>query len=169
METVILDLLRDCRPASELGRIELGDSELRQIVESARLAPSANNVQPWRFNAFRDPLLIAEAARAVGLEGLADAGALIATQAREGLIRNRWKQQPFAMIDVPIACLHILLAATQRNLGTRLVLDFDKPQVKKLLSLDKQPLLALIFIGRPLALLDEAQVDCDRVLHVESF
>lgn len=62
------------------------DDHVRQIIEAARLAPSACNMQPWRFAVVRDP----ELRRRVVADGsLNAAGAhlrqhLFETRARSG-------------------------------------------------------------------------------------
>jgi len=170
MSPNVLGLLRDYRPAARIERKELSDAQLDELFELARLAPSANNVQPWRFSALRDATLISRAAVALGLDGLADAGAVIAAQAQEGLFSNRWKQQPFAMIDAPIACLHLLLGCQERGLAARLLLDFDRAKLSSLLGLDKRlPLVALIFAGRGIEFLERAAIDPATLIVKEKF
>ena len=148
MSGVIDRLLGDYLAAASFRAAAVTEETILHLVEQARLAPSANNTQPWRFHVYRSPERITAIAERIGLPGLGTAGAMLAVTAKEGLFTNRWKQQPFAMIDVPIACLHVLLAAQARGVGSRLVLSFDRKKAAASLSLPKgEPLVALIFLG----------------------
>ena len=46
---------------------------------------------------------------------------LIAAAADEAMLSNRFREQPFMMIDVPIALSHIVLQAWTMGLATRIV------------------------------------------------
>ena len=170
MSGVIDKLLDDYRPAASFRPGEVPEKTILHLIEQARLAPSANNVQPWRFNVYRKPEPIAAVAERIGLPALGPAGALLAVAAKEGLFTNRWKQQPFAMIDVPIACLHVLLAAQAEGLGSRLLLSFDRKQVAAFLALPKgEPLVALIFLGEAETFAERGTVRRDEIARDESF
>lgn len=44
------------------------DEDIRKIVDAGRLAPSANNTQPWSFLVIRDKAVLADMAEAVRLQ-----------------------------------------------------------------------------------------------------
>jgi nitroreductase len=146
--SVVGALLADYRPAASLRPGAIDGPTLDAVLECARLAPSANNSQPWRFNVVRDARTIGGVAERIAIPGLGGAGLLLAVSAKESLISNRWKQQPFMMIDVPIACLHLVLAAQERGIASRIVLSFDRKGVAAALAIPRgEPLVALVFLG----------------------
>jgi nitroreductase len=163
-------LLADSRPAASLRQGSIDEPTLRALLENARLAPSANNVQPWRFNVVRAGEAIAAIASRIELPALGGAGVLLAVSGKERLLSNRWKQQPFTMIDVPIACLHLLLAARERGIGSRLVLSFDRKGVAAALAIPKgESLVALIFLGEAVAYDARATVRREDVVRVDRY
>lgn len=157
---VMLSLLESYRPAASFTTGELSEKTIYHLIEQARLAPSANNVQPWRFIIHRQAKTIAAVAEAINSPKLSEAAVLLMVTAKEGFFSNRWKQQPFALIDVPIACSHILLAAHDRNIGSRVIYDFPQKAVLNLIELEKKSLLvALLFLGQADEYEEAADID----------
>ena len=102
--------------------------KLLACLEAARLAPSAENVQPWRFLVIDDPGL-KERFAAAAFTGIysfsrfaAKAPALVLLLARPDLLANRIGKQiqdiSFYLIDVGIAGEHFALQAEELGLGT---------------------------------------------------
>jgi nitroreductase len=135
-------------------------------LEAARLAPSAENVQPWRFlvvdeSSLRDRL--AEEAFS-GIHSLSRfarrAPVLIIILARLDLIANRLGRQiqgiSFYLIDIGIAGEHLVLQAEELGLGTCWIGWFNARRVRKLLEIPRRykivSMLALGYAeGRPSA------------------
>lgn len=128
----------------------VGDDLLLAMLQTARLAPSANNKQIWWFSLLRDAALIEAAARRAGLAEGAAAPVLIAAQAAPGWIKRLHKEQPFFMIDVPIAMSHLSLAAREKDLAIEWVFPPEERGYQDLLGLERgKRLVALGFCGRP--------------------
>ncbi|TRO50072.1 nitroreductase, partial [Candidatus Bathyarchaeota archaeon] len=53
----IFDAIKTRRSVRKYKPEPVLDEHLKQILEAARLAPSAGNKQPWRFVVVRDPEL----------------------------------------------------------------------------------------------------------------
>jgi len=170
MSAIIHDLLADYSPVASFEPGSISQEDILHIIELSHLAPSSNNVQPWRFFTYRNPETIAEVAASCGHDELKHASALMAVSAKEGLFKNRYKQQPFIMIDVPIACLHVLLAAHTKGLGSRIIYSMDRRALVKELALPRgQYLVALVFLGKARSRLHRGSIQRSELLHHESF
>ena len=103
------------------------EAHLMQILEAARLAPSACNQQPWRFAVVRD----AEVRRRVVEEGFLpgarmtwalDAPVHVVLGMERSFVSHRLAPQisgvDYPWVDIGIAGEHLVLAATELGLGT---------------------------------------------------
>lgn len=109
---------------------------LERILEAARLAPSACNIQPWHFYVVRDAALRRElfppgrqtwaAAAPVVLVACADPGA--------AWVRS-FDGKNHADIDLGIVMEHIVLAAAAEGLGACWICAFDPALFRRALQL----------------------------------
>jgi len=116
-------------------------------LEAARLAPSAQNSQPWRFLVIDDPELKRRFSQEVfsGLYSMskfaARAPALILICARPdfkaGLIGKQLQGVPFHFIDIGIAGEHIVLQAQELGLGTCWIGWFNIRRTRKFFGLPR--------------------------------
>ncbi len=131
------------------------DKKLMQILESARLAPSANNKQEWRFVVVKD-LETRKKLRAVSKDQkfVEEAPVVIACCAKtDGHIMTCG--QACYPIDVAIAIDHMTLAAVELGLGTCWVGAFFEDKVKEILDIPKDVrIVELLTIGYPKASLN---------------
>ncbi len=142
------------------------DEELAAIIEAARLAPSSNNTQPWRFVAIRDSEKIEAVARAgaallpINKGWLSKAPCIIICCAEpskvfHGIV-NPMLSIDLATIDVAIAVEHIVLAAAEIGLGTCWIGWFDEKKIRKVVDLPaKWKVIALLAVGWPERPLEE--------------
>ncbi len=124
--------------------------KLETLIEAARLAPSAKNVQDWRFVIITDPakrkaLQTAAAGQLfVGQAPIVLAACSISTQ------RMSLCAQPYAAINVAIALEHIALAATSLGLATCWVGAFKPQPVRKILHIPTHvTVVELMTVGYP--------------------
>ena len=122
---------------------------LEKILEAARLAPSANNREPWHFIAVTD------------------------AEKRKALSKGRWAkfltQTPLVIvacgdkkaspdwyaIDVALAVENMVLTATNEGLGTCVVGSFNEKDVKMLLKIPEDfEVLVMLAVGYPLEKVD---------------
>ena len=127
-------------------------------IEAARLAPSADNVQPWRFLIIDDPELKAKFAQEV-FSGIyfiskfaAKAPVLIMILARLDIIANRIGKQiqniHFYLIDIGIAGEHIVLQAEELGLGSCWIGWFNIRKARKFLKIPrKYKIVSLMAMG----------------------
>ena len=127
-------------------------------IEAARLAPSADNVQPWRFLIIDDPELKEQFASEV-FSGIyfiskfaAKAPVLILILARLDIIANRIGKQiqniHFYLIDIGIAGEHIVLQAEELGLGTCWIGWFNPRKTRKFFNIPrKYKIVSLMAMG----------------------
>jgi nitroreductase len=127
-------------------------------IEAARLAPSADNVQPWRFLIIDDPELKAKFAQEV-FSGIyfiskfaAKAPVLIMILGRLDIIANRIGKQiqdiHFYLIDIGIAGEHIVLQAEELGLGSCWIGWFNIRKARKFLKIPrKYKIVSLMAMG----------------------
>jgi nitroreductase len=127
----------------------LPDHILRKLLDAARLAPSACNIQPWHFIVVRDPAVRARLFPAERQAWIAHAPVSIVACSRPGQAWVRGLDgKNHADIDLAIAMEHLVLAATAEHLGTCWICSFDPAEVRAALDLpdDLEP-VALTPLG----------------------
>ena len=136
-----------CRNYSEKA---IEKEKIEQVLEAARLAPSAKNLQDWRFVIVTDKDKKRKLAEAANNQSfLEKAGAiLIACTVSDYIMRCG---QPAGIIDVAIALEHICLQATELGLATCWIGSFYPDKVKDLVGIpDDIDIVELLAIGYPL-------------------
>ncbi len=138
----LLDAIFKRRSIRRYKRQPIPDDVLKNILEAGRLAPSANNLQPWHFIVVTDQKL------------------------KEGLIRGTWnrfikdapvvivgcgdKRDEWSTVDVAIALENMVIAAAAQEIGSCWIGDFDEGKVRKLLNIPNNlKVVAMITLGYP--------------------
>ncbi len=123
---------------------------LDRIIDASRRAPSARNLQEWRFVVVTDVetrSLIMKAAGGQSFVG--QAPAVIACCAETDGRVMKCGQQTYP-IDVAIAIDHMVLAAWELGIGSCWVGHFDEAQVKGILDIPEAiRVVQLLPIGYP--------------------
>ena len=152
----------------DVGR-EVAEELVEELLRCACQAPSAGNVQPWRFVVVRDAGLKERlAAAALGQSFVAAAPVVIvvcADLAVHAFAYGRRGVELYAVQDTAAATENLLLCATALGLGACWVGAFREEEVARVLDLapDVRP-LALVPVGYPAR--EEAQprkMDCKRL------
>lgn len=120
---------------------------LDRILESARLAPSACNAQPWHIIVVNDPELKNQVADAtsekiLGMNHFTKQAPvhLVLIEEAANFTSNFGsivKRKHFPLIDIGIIANQICLAAASEGLGSCMIGWFDETKVKKLLDIPK--------------------------------
>ncbi len=124
---------------------------LEQVLEAARIAPSAVNFQPWHFTVVVTEQQLKELHKCYHRDWFDTCPACIVVS---GNHEEAWHRQAdnkdHTDIDVAIAIDHLVLQATDLGLGTCWVCNFDVAKVRELLALPAymEP-IALVPIGYP--------------------
>jgi nitroreductase len=111
------------------------DDKLRQVLEAARLAPTANNRQPFQIIVIHTAGREADLRRIYGRSWFTQAPLLIAICAIPAQSWVRRDNKNYADVDVSIAMDHLILAATDLGLGTCWVAAFDPAAAREVLHL----------------------------------
>jgi nitroreductase len=113
------------------------EAHLTQILEAARLAPSACNLQPWRFAVVRDPDLRRRIVEDGFLPGIKmtwalDAPVHVVIGMERSFVTHRLAASvsgvDYPWVDIGIAGEHLVLAATELGVGTCWI-GWIKPRV----------------------------------------
>jgi nitroreductase len=129
---------------------DVAPQDLQQILEAARMAPSASNRQEWRFIVVRSPERRRKLAIAACNQGfVAEAPVVIACCAQTDH-HVMACGQPCYPIDVAIAIDHMTLMAVSLDLGTCWIGAFDEPAARDILHVpDTIRIVELLTLGYP--------------------
>lgn len=156
-----LELVKHRQSTRAFDTARLVDREIiNRILESARLAPSACNAQPWHFIVVDEPELknrVADAASAklLGMNHFTKQAPVHIVIVEEKVnitsgIGGIVKDKHFAFLDIGIAAAHICLAAEAEGLGSCILGWFGEKKMKKLLNVpDNRRIVLDILIGYP--------------------
>lgn len=134
--------------------------KIRTCIEAARLAPSAENHQPWRFVVLDQPALIQKFG-GKAFSGIyrptrwaQKAPVIVVLFAKIDFLVNRlgrWVQgNQFYLLDLGIAGEHFVLRAEALGLGTCWIGWFDAKKTREFFSLSRNfRAVALFSLGYP--------------------
>ena len=171
----LLDAIMKRRSIRKYKKQNLPQEIVEKLLESARLAPSAGNVQPWEFVvANTDKTKMGLSQGAFGQKSLQEASVVIVVCVDEKRALESYGvrgKNLYCIQDTAAAIQNLLLTACSMGLGTCWIGAFKEDEVKKVINapLHMRP-LALIPVGypsespdaRPRRLLSE-------ILHKETF
>jgi nitroreductase len=160
-----MNFLQLAQTRQSIRRYEPGRTLPREILErcleAARLAPSACNSQPWSFIVVDEPKALRElATEACGHPPYAmnkfaiDCSALVAVVTEKMKLAARLGAQfrgvQYSLIDVGIACEHLLLQAAEEGVGSCWIGWFNERAVKRRLSIPRSSKVDLLLaLGYP--------------------
>ena len=136
------------------GPTTLDSQTIEALLEAARWAPNGGNLQPWRFAVVLDSRRRrALAGAAYGQHFLTQAPVVITVCAVPDESASKYGargRELYCLQDTAAAAENILLAATERELGSCWVGAFDEAAVARVLELPEgwRP-VALIALGSP--------------------
>lgn len=129
---------------------DVEEDVLERVLEAGRLAPSAKNLQEWRFVVVRDDETrkrLVPAAADQHFVGAAPVVLVCCADTDSHIMRCGQACYP---IDVAIAIDHITLAAVAEGLGTCWIGAFYEDQVKEILGIpDAIRVVELLPLGYP--------------------
>jgi nitroreductase len=139
-----LQLVRSRTSLRSYDEREVADADIVSMAEAARLAPSAENGQPWRFIAVKDPA-VREALAKACFSGIftatrfaSRAPLIVALCAeRAGIIEagKTIKDRAMYQLDCGIAGEHLTLRAVELGLGACWIGWFDRRRARAVLRL----------------------------------
>ncbi len=135
--TSLMDLVETRKSIRSYKRQEVEEEKLDYILEAFRRAPSAKNIQPWKLVIVKNKKRIKDLSIACNNQTfLAEAPVIIVACAKEeeayGRMGGFMNSYP---IDIALALEHLILAATEKGLGTCWIGAFKEKLVKDILSI----------------------------------
>lgn len=125
---------------------------LYRILDAARWAPSAGNLQSWEFLVVTEPEIKAKIASAcLSQDWIATAPTLVVVCAdteRSALKYGGRGKYFYSVLEVSAAVENILIAATAEDVGSCFVAGFDEPELKRALALPEAVMpIAVVPLG----------------------
>ena len=117
---------------------EIEPAVIRTILEAARWAPSANNVQPWRFIVARrgTPAFATVHDAMLGFnQAWADSSAVLIVNVTE-TVDSEGRARPWARYDLGQAVAHLTVQAQHEGLHTHQMGGFDAAKIHAAFGLD---------------------------------
>ncbi len=147
-----IEALRSYRPCSHFQPKPVPGEKLKAILAAARLAPSQNNLQPWRFVVVQDDekkRLLAQACPK-GKSIVEAPIAIVALAVEEDIPVTIGGYISAYPLDVAVAVRQLQLAATAEGLGSLWIVDFHEEKVRAVLGVPEgvHP-IAVIPLGYP--------------------
>lgn len=158
--SAFLSLVKQRRSIRRFSDRPVDREKVLTCLEAARLAPSADNVQPWRFFVIDEPELKERFSREV-FSGIysntrfaARAPVLILLLARLDIVANWIGEQiqgiKFHCLDLGIAGEHLVLQAEDLGLGTCWIGWFNTRRARKIAGIPKTyRIISLMALGYP--------------------
>jgi len=137
-----LDVVRKRRSIRRYKPDPVPDQVLEQVLEAARLAPSAGHRQPWHFIVVKDP----KTRQRLGIASWAAEAPVVIVGCTDPETSSMWH-----IVDLTIAFEHLVLAAANFELGTCWLgqMDFDE-HIKEVLGIpEHMKVVAVTPLGYP--------------------
>ena len=133
----VLEAIKSVKSVSKFKPDPVPEQKVQAVVNAARLALSADNLQPWKF------IVVSDEDRKRKLAGsttngkkLPDAPLMVVACARldeaVAMVGGYMNSYP---VDVGMAIAQLTVAATSEGLGTSWVFSFNEEKVKALLGI----------------------------------
>lgn len=152
---------------SELAKIRQSDRKYKtqavekekiiKCLETARLSPSANNSQPWKFvvvDDFDKKEQLAECSIGLGMNKFTHQSPVMIAVVLEkqnfmSSIGSIIKNKDYCLFDLGIAVNQFCLQAAALGLGTCIIGWFDEKKIKEILGVKNRRIPLLISLGYP--------------------
>jgi len=171
----VFEAIQNRRSIRKYKKQALPEDAVDKLIEAARLAPSAGNVQPYAIVIVKQESLRHQLSMAaMGQKDIAEAPVVLVVCANEKWAKESYGERGktlYCLQDTAAAVQNILLMATALGLGTCWIGAFKEKDVKKVVNApDEMRPVALIPIGYP----DESPAPRSRraaaeLVYIESF
>ena len=138
------------RAYRSLESVEINEELVKDLAESAQLAPSCFNNQPWRFVFVYDRYVLKKLHRIMSRNNdwVQAASMIIAVFSRNDsdcIIKTR----EYYLFDTGMATAFIILRATELGLVAHPIAGYDEEGAKMLLSIPEEArLITLVMVGK---------------------
>jgi nitroreductase len=148
----LMEAIKTRRSIRKFRETRVPESLLKEVLNAARLAPSADNAQPWKIIVVRDEQMKHKVTQACnGQKFLVQAPiVLVVCGIPEEAFQTVGGYMSSHVIDASIALDHVTLAAHSLGLGTCWVAWFKEEKVKDILGIPEDVrVVALTPLGYP--------------------
>ncbi len=129
----LLEAIQQTKPCRLFKTAQVPDEKLTKVLNAARLAPSIDDRQPWRFMVVRDE------GTKVKLSQLLSKGALVRAAPVVIIALASEGESPSLvggvvmshLLDVAVSIENMVLAATSEGLGTFWISDFNADKISR--------------------------------------
>lgn len=146
----VLSAIRERRSIRKYSDKPIEDEKLHKVLEAARLAPSAKNMQNWKFVVVKDEDTRKKLVEyAIGQPFVGQAPIILVCCGTEPDSIMRCGQ-PRYTVDLSIATAYMILEAYEQGLGTCWLGSFDENKVKEILGIpEKVRVVSITPLGYP--------------------
>jgi nitroreductase len=150
----LLEIIKNRRSIRVFKKQDLPQNIIEKLLEAARWAPSAGNVQPWAFIVASSPKMKHSLSMAAfGQKDLEEASVVIVVCADEKLAEQSYGERGkslYCLQDTAAATQNILLTAYSLGLGSCWIGAFKEKEIRQVIKAPKEMRpIALIPIGYP--------------------
>jgi nitroreductase len=146
----VFDVIRKRRSFRSYEPTPVPVDKLKKVLEAARLAPSAGNIQPWHFIVVLDPEKRRKIARGCIFGRFLAESPVVIVGCGDQSASTRWYAK-----DTCIAMENLVLAATGEGLGTCWIGAFNEKEIREMLKIPvRLKVVALLALGYPRERLD---------------
>jgi nitroreductase len=148
----VIEAIKNRRSIRSYKSTPITDDLLQRVLGAARLAPSANNAQPWKMVVVRNEEMKLKVAQAANNKNwLAEAPVIIVAcgipEDADAYMGGYMNSFP---VDVAIALDHLMLMAASEGLASCWIGHFNEDKIKNLLGIPEDiHIVALLPIGYP--------------------
>ncbi len=171
----ILEIIKGRRSIRNFKTEDLPEQIVENLVEAARWAPSAGNIQPWKFIIVRKPetkkKLVKAALEQAFVEEVPVVIIVCADENRSSQGYGSRGRTLYCIQDTAAAIQNIHLAAYALGLGTCWIGAFDEEEARKILKIPQgiRP-VAIIPVGYPAeSPQPRKRRPLDEIVHYETF
>jgi len=138
----LVDIILKRRSIRNYRNESIPEKVLRNILEAGRMAPSANNSQPWHFVVITESKLKEKLATGRWNRFIKDSAITI--------VGCRDRDNEWSIVDVTIALENMVIAAEAQGVGSCWIGDFIENELKELLAIPQNlEVVALLTFGYP--------------------
>jgi nitroreductase len=139
----VTTVIKERRSIRKYHRKAIPEKDLQEILEAARIAPSAANRQAWEMIVVTDPALKAELVPVCKNQRFID-------ECSAFLVAVEDPEQKWSKVDCTIMMDHVSLVAQAKGLGTCWIGAYDKDRLAALLGVPKNKAVAVAMtLGYP--------------------
>jgi nitroreductase len=150
----LLEIIENRRSIRVFKKQDVSQDIIEKLLEAARWAPSAGNVQPWAFVVASSPKMKRSLSMAAfGQKDLEEASIVIVVCADEKLAEQSYGERGkslYCLQDTAAAVQNIMLTAYSLGLGSCWIGAFKEAEIRQIIKAPKEMRpIALIPVGYP--------------------